>query len=141
MMGFLLHLFFRIRALRTPNGFDFLHSLLHRWLREERALFEFLQDARPLIFFLESLESTVDRFIFIDNYADQKQSPPRICTKINCSNLLCRQVLDQTTRPELFERHQDGSSAARSFFLRSNLSHIVPVGMVNQFSDRIASFR
>ena len=141
MMGFLLHLFFRISALRAPNGFDFLHSFFHRWFCEKSALFEFLQNARPLIFFLETLESTVDRFIFVDNYADQKQSPPRICTKIYCSNLLCRQVLDQTTRPELLERDQDGSSAARRLFLRSNLSHIVPVGVVDQFPDGITSFR
>ena len=55
MMGFLLHLFFCIRALRAPNGLYLLHSFFHRWFGEKRALLEFLQYARPLIFFLKTL--------------------------------------------------------------------------------------
>lgn len=53
-MGFLLHLLFSIRALSAADRFHFFHSSLHRRFCEERALFEFLQDAGPFVFLFET---------------------------------------------------------------------------------------
>ncbi len=74
---FWLHLFFSFRALGAADGFHFFHSPLHRRLREKGALLELLQDARPLVFFLETFECTVDRFIFVKDNSYQRQSPPQ----------------------------------------------------------------
>ena len=53
-MGFALHLLFSVRPLRAADRFHFFHSFLHRRFCEERALFEFLQNAGPLVFLFET---------------------------------------------------------------------------------------
>ncbi len=77
-MGFLLHLLFCICSLRAADCLDFLHSFFHRRLGEKCPLLEFFQHAGPFILFLKSLESTIYRFIFVDNDAYQVLSPPQI---------------------------------------------------------------
>lgn len=75
---FLLHPFFGFSALRAPNRLHLLHSPLDRRLCEEGAFLEFLQYSGPFILLLEAFQGTIDRFIFVYNYADQIHSPPRI---------------------------------------------------------------
>ena len=82
-MGFSLHLLFCICSLRAANGFDFLHPLLHRRFGEKCPLLEFFQHSGSFVLLFESLESTIYRFIFIDNYAYQVLSPPKIYALVN----------------------------------------------------------
>jgi hypothetical protein len=63
--------FFFVGTLGATDGFKLFHPLFNRWLGKVCALFEFLQHARTLIFFLEALNRSVNGFVLLNNDAYQ----------------------------------------------------------------------
>jgi len=111
-MGSRSHLLFRVSPLGPADRFDFFHPLLHRRLREEGSLLEFLQNSGAFVLLFEPLERSVDRFILIDNNAYQKYHLLRFEAIALHSWLFSRQVLDKPAGSKFLERHEDCASAA-----------------------------
>lgn len=62
-------------AFRAADGFLLFHALLDGRLGVVSPLLEFLENARTLVLFLETLNSAIDGFVFLHNDADQVMSP------------------------------------------------------------------
>jgi hypothetical protein len=71
---------FHCGSLCSPNGLCQFHPFLDRRFREKRTLLYFLQDAGPLILFLEPSNSAIDRFVFTNDNADQEIHLLRVLT-------------------------------------------------------------
>jgi len=86
-----LHRFFHHSSLCTANCLDPFHAPFHRRFREERALLELLQHARPLVLLLETPNRTIDRFILTNDDTYQMNHLPRMAG--SCVSKLCRNDL------------------------------------------------
>lgn len=62
-------------ALCAADGFLLFHALLDRRLGVVGPLFELFKNTRTLVLFLETLNSAIDGFVFLNNDADQVISP------------------------------------------------------------------
>jgi hypothetical protein len=63
------------KPLSSANCLHSLHPLLDGGFREVRPLLKLLQNPRPLILFLESSESPIDRLVLLDYDTNQVRSP------------------------------------------------------------------
>ena len=108
-----------LRALSTPDGFDFLHPSLDGGFRKIRALLELLENARTLVLLLEALDGAIDGFVIRDHDADQTKSPPSNLERSTDRTLavivllLCDDAFQKPSFSQLLKGDDDSSVTPR----------------------------